>query len=242
MEECRELLITAVCFSCTEFNGDCLAPKWWQVLGSKGKTNGEGVLWAECAISLGSQSLCQCYPHTLTRLGLRSCSRAAAGGGWALNQDNLSQRVSLLPKQGVRCAAKTWITSRGKHSWELVDRDEQLCGYGKCRGILLTFSLGLPICKTQFSCVGQQISRMLSVRVSQTCEKLLCHHFQSRWEWYLGLHSAFNSSFFKWKLLNFLIKAARSSLLFQSFTWCTWQIFFLSFMLPFVYIIWHHFS
>lgn len=124
-------------------------------------------------------------------------------------------------------AAKTWITSRGKH-WEVVDRDEQFCGHYNCRSILLTFSLGVPTwdSKSTFCVLGSKYPECFSVRVSQTHEKLLCHHFQSRWEWYLGLHSAFNSSFFKRELLNFLIKAARSSVLFQSFTWCTWQIFF----------------
>lgn len=83
--------------NCTDFNGDCLAPKLWQVLGCKGKTNGKALFWAVCAISIGSQSLCQSCPHVLIHLGLRSSSRAAAGGGWALSQDNLCQRVPLLP-------------------------------------------------------------------------------------------------------------------------------------------------
>lgn len=143
------------------------------------------MFWAECAISMGNQRLCQSCPHPLTHLGLRSSSRAAAGGGWTLNQGNLCQRVPLFPAawgSRVCCAwkphstgsgsraepAKTRITSTGKHSWEAVDRDEQPCGYHKRRGVLHSFSLGLPILdpKSTFHVLG---SKYLG------CFLLVCH-------------------------------------------------------------------
>lgn len=118
-------------------------------------------------------------PSYLTHLGLRSSSRAAAGGEWTLNQGRFCQRVPFLPRDSRVCAVPGNLTAQGLGAEQGQQRHRSAAeentaerlwtGINNFVGITnaeylahLQFGSSNIRCKIHFSCVGQQIPGMFS--------------------------------------------------------------------------------